>query len=128
MVSVVTDFISGAMNATETTEEKIDSITFDVNATRIVGVGAVITSAGFTADEVVSGYIKISGKNIKNDHYIPLPMFGEATPEMNIGAKDVIVPTDIPLDPNTTVDFFVKNLMALTVTPTVGLFVSYEIQ
>lgn len=127
MTSVVTDFITGAMNATETTEEKIDSITFDVNALRIVGIGVIITSAGFTADEVISGYIRISGKNIKNDNYVPIPMFGEATPEMNIAPRDIIVPVDIPIDPNTTVDFYVKNLMVLTVTPTVGIFVSYEI-
>lgn len=125
-MGTVHDRVFKALGSTETTETNLGSITFPKDAKRIIAIYAyAMSTASGTTDESVTGYIRIVGKNMTNDHYIPLAISIIGVPEAM--SQMGWTPVDIPLVGLETVDFY----MALDMLTTIGhngiVFVAYEI-
>lgn len=112
------DRVYKALNATETTEEKIGTITIPSQGVRrIIGVQAAVMQPTATAGEMVSGYVRLAFKTVPGTFkFNAQAIFGPAgTLAANASTARVeIIPVDINVPANETVDVYMAADIALT--------------
>jgi len=114
------DRVYSALNATETTETKVGTITIPpVGVRRIVGICPQLMQPTSTAAEVVSGYVRLSFKTVSG--LFKFPAQGVGGPAGTLAAnvhtiEPKIIPVDIPVPPNEAVDCYMAADIALTGT------------
>ena len=126
-MATVSDRLFKVLGSTETTETKIGDVTFPVGAKRIVGIYAyAMSTASGTTDESVTGYVRITGKNLQHDHYLPLAISIIGVPEA-MSQMAGFIPLDIPVGKNETVDFYIALDMLTTINHNGIVFIVYEV-
>lgn len=109
-----------ALNATETTETQLGTITVPTaGVRRIVGVYGYIMQPTSTAAETVTGYYRLAFTTISGTFKFPASTYGgpAGTLAANaiIGAPQII-PVDIPVPPNETITCYMGANKAMTGT------------
>jgi hypothetical protein len=116
------DRVYSALNATETTETKIGTITIPATGiNKIIGVCASIQQPTATAGELVSGYVRLAFKTLAGTFkFCATGVGGPAgTLAANVHTIDPkIIPVDINVPANETVDIYMAGDIALTGTCT----------
>ena len=110
-----------ALNATETTETKIGTITIPNGVKRIVGIIAAIQQPTATAGELVSGYARLAFSTVSGRFkYNATAVYGPAgTLATNaVVATSATQVADIPVKDNESVDIYMAGDIALTGTCT----------
>lgn len=125
-MGTVHDRLTATLNTTETTEKSLGTITLPKDAKKIIAVyGYAVSTASGTVDETSSGYFRLTGKNIKNDHYFPISLVftGDHTSQSQMGG---FIPVNIDVGGNETIEVFMALDMAMSVNQTGVVFVVYE--
>lgn len=111
-----------ALNATETTETKIGTITVPQSGVRhIIGIYGTLMQPTATAGEQISGYFRLAFKTVPGTFKFPaMGLGGPAGTLASIGnaQQRQIIPVDIPVGPNESVDIYMAADVALTGTGT----------
>jgi len=114
-----------ALNATETTETKIGTITAPTSGVRsIVGVYGTMLQPTGTNAESMSGYYRLSFKTTPGTFKFPLTCIaGQSGSGGGVSMLRQVIPVGIPFPANETCDIYVAADVALTGTATaeVGL-------
>jgi len=102
------DRVYAAINATETTEAKVGTITSPTAGVRhIVGVYAVGMQPTGTNGELVSGYVRLSFKTISGVFKFPMTAYaGQGAVGIAATIEKKIIPVDIPFPANETCDIY----------------------
>ncbi len=116
------DRVYSALNAAETTETKVGTITIPaVGVKKIVAISAQLMQPTATAGEQVSGYVRLSFKTVSGSFKFPAqPVLGPAGTLADSGGTHppAWIPVDIPVPANETVDCYIAADVALTGTGT----------
>lgn len=116
------DRLYSALNATETTETSLGTITVpSAGVKRIVGVYGQIMQPTSTAGEMISGYFRLAFKTVAGTFKFPAAVIGGAAGTLAANAsnqKPLIIPVDIPVPANETITIYMAADVALTGTGT----------
>lgn len=116
------DRVYSALNATETTETKVGSITIPpVGVRRIVGISAQLMQPTATAGEQISGYVRLAFKTVSGlFKFSAQAIYGPAgtLAASQHGYVPAIIPVDIPVPANEVVDCYMAADVVLTGTGT----------
>lgn len=111
------DYVELALGATETTETKIGTITIpNTGVKKIVGVYGIGQALTTTA-EIAVGYFRLAFKTVSGTYKFPLTIFqGPAGTLASPGwmMEPKIIPVDIPVPPNESVDCYAALFVAQT--------------
>jgi len=116
------DRVYSALNATETSETTVGTITIPTSGVkRIVGVYGILQQPTATAGETNSGMFRLAFTTVSGKFKYPCTAsYGPAgTLAANVNSVDPkIIPVDIPVPPNETVTCYMTGDIALTGTCT----------
>lgn len=126
--SICTD--ATAMNATETTESLIGTITVPQNVKRLVGVGANIIggTAGETTLENVGGMIALKSSDMTGwagDQQFLTPVYSVVS-SGGLASNPYLHPTDIPVFPGGNIKVYATMDLALTINNKVRAQLVFE--
>lgn len=113
------DQVYSALNATETSETKVGTITIPNGVRRISGVYGLLMQPTATAAETVSGFFQLKFSTVAGKFKFPATScHGPAgTLAANAHYGDAkIIPVDIPVQPNELADCYMTANKALTGT------------
>jgi hypothetical protein len=117
---IQSDVVYSALNATETTETSVGTITVPTaGVKRIVGVWGALMQPTATAGETVSGYFRLAFTTVSGKFKFPCTPYGGPAGTLaanSASAPYQIIPVDIPVPPNETVSCYMTANKALTGT------------
>lgn len=117
---IQSDRVYSALNATETTETKLGTITSPTKGVnRIVAVHSCLMQPTGTNGEMVSGYVRLAFKTLSGSFKFPAQVkAGEGAVGALVGVAPAFIPVDIPFPANETCDIYMAADVALTGTGT----------
>ena len=114
------DIVYSALNATETTETLVGSITIPTTGvSRIVGIYGCLIQPTATAAESVSGFFRLAFTTVSGKFKFPATPYGgpAGTLASNSASQPYqIIPVNIPVPPNETVSCYMAANKAMTGT------------
>ena len=112
------DQVYAALNATETTETTIGTITIPTSGvSRIVGVYGIIMQPTLTSGETISGSFRLAFTTVSGKFKFPAQAAGGMVTTANWNSVDPkIIPVNIPVPTNETVTCYMTANKALTGT------------
>lgn len=124
------DLVYAALNATETTETLVGTITVPTaGVKRIVGVYGMIQQPTATAGEVASGNFRLAFKTVSGSFKFPAHVVYGPAGTLAANANQVkpqIIPVNIPVPPNESIACYATGNIALTGTCTAQIGVIFE--
>lgn len=111
------DVVYLALNATETTETQLGTITVPTaGVKKIVGVYGTLMQPLATSGESVSGFFRLAFTTISGKFKFPAQPLAGAAAAGVISQAPSIIPVDIPVPPNETITCFMTANKAFTGT------------
>lgn len=112
------DVVYSALNATETTESLVGTITVPTQGvTRIVGVYGVLMQPVQTSGETISGFFRLGFSTVAGKFKFPAQAAGGMVTSANWNSVDPkIIPVDIPVPAKEDISCYMTANKALTGT------------
>lgn len=116
-----------ALNATETSETKVGTMTVPIGATKIVAISGQLMQPTGTNGEMVSGQFRIQPQQTGGQFKFPAQVVaGQGAVGALAAYEPKWIPCNIPVREKDSIDCFVTADVALTGTGTGSVAVVYE--